>query len=61
MQQRHAEAAVEFERAIELDPTFFDAPYYYARSSFKNGELGKALDLFRQAQAVRPEITNRRA
>ncbi|PYL89353.1 MAG: adenylate/guanylate cyclase domain-containing protein [Verrucomicrobia bacterium] len=55
MEQRYAEAAVEFERAIELDPALFDAYYYYARSCFKAGDLENALRLFRQAQSVRPE------
>jgi adenylate cyclase len=55
MEQRYSEAAAEFERAIELDPTLFDAHYYYARSCFKWGELEKALRLFQQAQRVRPE------
>ena len=35
MEQRYAEAAAEFERAIELEPTLFDAYYYYARACFK--------------------------
>lgn len=55
MEQRYSDASVEFERAIELDPTLFDAYYYYARSCFKAGELEKALRLFRQARCVRPE------
>jgi len=55
MDQRYAEAAAEFERAIELDPALFDAYYYYARSCFKAGDLENALQLFRQAQSVRPE------
>ena len=55
MEQRYANAAVEFERAIELDPTLFDAHYYYARSCFKGGDLEKSLRLFRQAQSVRPD------
>jgi adenylate cyclase len=55
MEQRYNEAAAEFERAIELDPTLFDAYYYYARSCFKAGDLENALQLFRRAQSVRPE------
>jgi adenylate cyclase len=55
MEQRYAEAAAEFERAIELDPTFFDAHYYYARSCFKSGDLEKSLRLFQQAQRARPD------
>ena len=39
MEQRYADAAAEFERAIELEPTLFDAHYYYARACFKSGDL----------------------
>src|SRR5215510_5755404 len=53
MEQRYADAAAEFELAIELDPNLFDAHYYYARSCFKSGNLEKSLRLFRQAQSVR--------
>ena len=55
MQQRYADATAEFERAIELDPTLFDAHYYFARSCFKSGDLEKSLRLFQQAQSVRPD------
>jgi adenylate cyclase len=55
MEQRYAEAAKEFDRAIELDRTLFDAYYYYGRSCFKSGDLEKSLRLFQQAQEVRPE------
>jgi adenylate cyclase len=55
MEQRYAEAAAQFERAIELDPTLFDAHYYYARSCFKSGDLEKALRLFQQARSLRPD------
>ena len=55
MEQRYDDAAAEFEQAIDLDPTLFDAHYYYARSCFKGGDLEKSLRLFRQAQSVRPD------
>src|SRR5919198_3935996 len=55
MKQCYAEAAVEFERAIELDASLFDAHYYYARSCFKSGDLERSLRLFQQAQRVRPD------
>jgi adenylate cyclase len=55
MEQRYADAAAEFERAIKLDSTLFDAYYYYARSCFKSGDLQKSLRLFQQAQSVRPD------
>src|SRR5205814_7662738 len=41
--------------AIELDPTLFEACYYYARYCFKAGDLEKALKRFKKAQAIRPE------
>src|SRR6184192_810112 len=55
MEQRYSEATAEFDGAIELDPTLFDAYYYYARSCFKAGNLKKALSLFEKAHSVRPE------
>jgi adenylate cyclase len=55
MEQRYADATAEFERAIELEPTLFDAHYYYARACFKSGDLEKSLRLFEQAQYIRPE------
>jgi adenylate cyclase len=55
MEQRYADAANEFERAIELDPTLFDAYYYYGRACFKSGDSDKSLRLFQRAQNVRPE------
>ena len=55
VQRRHIEAATEFDRAIELDPTLFDAYYLYARSSFEAGNLEKAGRLFEKAQQSRPE------
>jgi adenylate cyclase len=55
IQRQFKEAAVEFERAIELDPTLFDAYYFYARSSFEAGDLEKAVQLFGKAHRSRPE------
>src|SRR5262249_21467940 len=58
MERRYAEAATAFERAIELDSTFFDTYYYYARACFKNGDFEKAVRLAEKAEAVRPEDYN---
>ena len=55
IQRRFEDAAAEFERAIELDPTSFDAYYFYARSSFEAGDLEKAVQLFEKAHRSRPE------
>jgi adenylate cyclase len=55
IQRQFKDAAAEFERAIELDPTSFDAYYFYARSSFEAGDLEKAVQLFEKAHRSRPE------
>ena len=55
IQRQFEDAATEFERAIELDPTSFDAYYFYARSSFEAGELEKAVQLFEKAHRSRQE------
>jgi adenylate cyclase len=55
IQRRFEDAAAEFEKAIELDPTSFDAYYFYARSSFEAGDLEKAVQLFEKAHRSRPE------
>jgi adenylate cyclase len=55
IQRRFKDAAAEFERAIGLDPTLFDAYYLYARSSFEAGDLEKAVQLFEKAHRSRPE------
>jgi adenylate cyclase len=55
IQRRYAEAAIAFDRAIEDDPTFFDAYYLYGRVSFESGDIEKAARLFEKARAVRPD------
>ena len=55
IQRRYAEAAIAFDRAIEEDPTFFDAYYLYGRVSFESGDIEKAARLFEKARAVRPD------
>jgi adenylate cyclase len=52
---RPAEAAHQFERAIELNPSLFEAFYFYARSCFAHGQFEKAIELFQDAHRVRPE------
>ena len=51
--QDGAEAA--FERAIELDPTLYDAYYFYGRYAFSTGNLKAAVKLFEKASEVRPD------
>jgi adenylate cyclase len=53
--QRYEEAAHEFEDAIRINPNFFDAYYYFARSSFARGDIKRSAELFRMAAKVRRE------
>jgi serine/threonine protein kinase/Tfp pilus assembly protein PilF len=51
-----AEAAVEFERAIELNPKLFEAYYFFARTCFRQGKLEDAVRLFERATDVREDF-----
>jgi len=53
--QRYPEAKAEFEEAIALDPHSFEAHYFYARSSFAEGDLARAASLFERASEIRPD------
>jgi adenylate cyclase len=55
IQRQFKDAATEFEKAIELDPTSYDAYYFYARSSFEAGDLDKAVGMFEKAHRSRSE------
>jgi len=48
-------SAEEFERAIDLDPTLWEAYYNYARAAYHQGQMGRALELFRTAIRVNPD------
>jgi tetratricopeptide (TPR) repeat protein len=52
---RLEEADKEFEAAIRLNPGLFEAYYFYARTSFAQGNLKKAAQLFEKASLARPE------
>ena len=49
------EAEKEFDIAIELDPKLYEAYYFYARTSFLQGNLEKAAHLYEQACKVNPD------
>jgi serine/threonine protein kinase/Tfp pilus assembly protein PilF len=49
------EAGAAFEKAIRLDPTLYEAWYFYARQAFASGDLPKARSLYEEAMRVRPE------
>ncbi len=50
-----AEVEDEFETALQLDQNIFETWYFYARHSFAQGDLPKAVRLYEQAMRVRPE------
>lgn len=55
MIQDYEKAELEFEKAIELDPTSFDAWYFFGRDKVHEGDLKRAVKLFERAAQVRPE------
>ncbi len=55
LSRRYAEAAGEFEEAIRLNPAFFEAYYYFARSCFASGDIARSAELFGKAAQVRQE------
>jgi adenylate cyclase len=44
-----------FERALELNPSLFDAWHYYARDCYSRGEYARAAELFQRAHRVRTD------
>src|SRR6184192_93143 len=53
--KRYAEAEIEFEKAISLDPNSFEAHYFYARACVFQGKIEQATALFEHAAAVKPD------
>jgi tetratricopeptide (TPR) repeat protein len=52
---RFTEAEREFEFAMKLDPTLFEAVYHYGRARIAQGEFAEAAKLFERACVLRPE------
>jgi adenylate cyclase len=50
----YAEAEQAFEAAIRVDPSLFEAYYFYARVSFAQGKLEKAIELYERSSQVSP-------
>jgi adenylate cyclase len=50
-----AAAELEFEKAIEINSSLFEAYYYFARTRFHQGDMVQAADLFSKAAALNPE------
>jgi len=55
LDRRFPEAVEHFERAIALDPTLYEAAYFYARACFSHGEFERAAALLERAAALRPD------
>ena len=53
--KKYEDAAECFEKAVELDPMHFEAPYQYARMSFAQGLPEKALQFYEKAMEIRPD------
>lgn len=53
--KRYDEAEREFEKAIQLNASCFEAYYYYGRLSFARGQIQDSADLFLKASEVRRE------
>ena len=53
--KRYDEAIREFEQAIRINPYLFDAYYFFARTEFACGDMGRAAELFQIAAQLRPE------
>lgn len=52
---RYDEATLAFEEAIRINSNLFDAYYYFARTSFAQGEIARSAMLFGRAAAVRQD------
>jgi len=55
LRQLYDQAVSEFEQAIRINPNFFDAYYYFARTCFAHGDIQRSADLFRMAAKIRHE------
>ena len=53
--KNYAEAVVEYEKAIALDPTLFEGAYFYARTCFAMGKLEQAATLVERAADLKPD------
>jgi len=55
LSQRYEEAEAEFEEAIRLDPSLFEAHYFYARTCFSQGKHEEACRLYDAASRVKED------
>jgi adenylate cyclase len=55
LSRRYDDAVEEFEQAIRINPFFFDAYYYFARTTFAHGDIERSAELFCMAAKIRHE------
>ncbi len=55
LNKNYSDAEKEFETAIGLDPTLFEAYYFYARVCFAQGKLEKTIQLYEKSMEVNPQ------
>lgn len=55
MSKNFVGARTEFETAIALNPKLYEPYYFYARTSFQQGDLAKAAQLYEMASRVNPD------
>jgi TolB-like protein/Flp pilus assembly protein TadD len=51
----YAKADAEFRKALQLDPSNYEAWYFFGRTKVHEGDLPRALELFQGAARARPE------
>src|SRR5262249_25521827 len=55
LSRQYEQSAREFEEAIRLNPSFFEAYYFYGRIAFATGDIERSAELFGKAAEVRQE------
>lgn len=53
--EHYAEAKEELDKAIDLDPSLWDALYWHARVAVHEGDIPTAIDYFERAAGVNPD------
>lgn len=53
--RKYKEAESELAEAMRLDPTLFEAPYFYARTALAQANYALAAEMYERAAALRPD------
>lgn len=53
--RNYPEAESELAEAMRLDPTLFEAPYFYARTALAQANYALAAEMYERAAALRPD------